>query len=172
MKAFYTELEDDTLFISGSGFAMIDISDPASPVVIVDQSMDNALKILVNGEVAYRALGVFGARGGIGILDYSDPESITESVFPAHGNVRDFVLHEQNLYTLFKYDEIVVFNPSGQCGYCPADLDKNSVLDFFDVSFFLEAFLAQDALVDFDGNGIFDFFDVAEFLERFALGCD
>jgi len=54
---------------------------------------------------------------------------------------------------------------------CPADLDGDGVLDFFDVSAFLTAFATQDSAADFDGDGTFDFFDVSAFLQAFGKGC-
>ena len=54
---------------------------------------------------------------------------------------------------------------------CPADLNSDGVLDFFDVSAFLSAYSSMDPLADFDGNGVFDFFDVSAFLSAFSAGC-
>ena len=54
---------------------------------------------------------------------------------------------------------------------CPADLNGDGNLDFFDISAFLNAFNAQDSLADFDGNGQFNFFDVSAFLNAFNAGC-
>lgn len=54
---------------------------------------------------------------------------------------------------------------------CPADLTNDGLLDFFDVSAFLDAFGAQDPAADFTGDGLFDFFDVSEFLDAFGAGC-
>lgn len=65
-------------------------------------------------------------------------------------------------------------NPDGTLGViagCPADLTGNGVLDFFDISAFLNAFNAQDPAADFTGEGIFDFFDVSAFLAAFGAGC-
>jgi len=60
-----------------------------------------------------------------------------------------------------------------QCvpGACDADLDHNEILDFFDVSAFLDAFAAQDPIADFTEDGIYDFFDVSDFLDAFGAGC-
>ncbi len=60
-----------------------------------------------------------------------------------------------------------------QCvpGGCPADLDLDGILDFFDVSAFLDAFAAQDPIADFTEDGIYDFFDVSDFLDAFGAGC-
>ncbi|MDF1810490.1 MAG: GC-type dockerin domain-anchored protein [Phycisphaerales bacterium] len=54
---------------------------------------------------------------------------------------------------------------------CPADMNGDGVLNFFDVSAYLSAFGAQDASADFNGDGVFNFFDVSSFLSAFSDGC-
>ena len=54
---------------------------------------------------------------------------------------------------------------------CPADLNGDGNLDFFDVSAFLTAYNAQDAAADFNDDGMFNFFDVSAFLSAFNAGC-
>jgi len=54
---------------------------------------------------------------------------------------------------------------------CPADLTGDGVLNFFDVSAFLNAFNANDAAADFDNNGVWNFFDVSAFLNAYNAGC-
>ena len=54
---------------------------------------------------------------------------------------------------------------------CPADLNGDGNLDFFDVSAFLTAYNAQDPAADFNGDGSFNFFDVSAFLSAFNAGC-
>jgi len=54
---------------------------------------------------------------------------------------------------------------------CPADLNGDGELNFFDVSAFLAAFVAGDSAADFDDNGEFNFFDVSAFLSAFSAGC-
>lgn len=56
-------------------------------------------------------------------------------------------------------------------GVCAPDLTGDGVLDFFDISAFLNAFNAQDSIADFDNNGVFDFFDVSAFLNAYNAGC-
>ncbi len=52
-----------------------------------------------------------------------------------------------------------------------ADLNGDSVLDFFDVTEFLNLFSAGDLAADFAADGVLDFFDVQAFLGLFAAGC-
>ncbi len=64
-----------------------------------------------------------------------------------------------------------IYDISSCSAACIADLTGDSVLDFFDVSAFLDAFAAQDPIADFTDDGIYDFFDVSDFLDAFAKGC-
>ncbi len=54
---------------------------------------------------------------------------------------------------------------------CPADLNHDGQLDFFDVLLFLQAFSNHDPRADFVPDGTFDFFDVLAFLQAFSNGC-
>ncbi len=48
---------------------------------------------------------------------------------------------------------------------CPADINQDGALDFFDISTFLTN------TIDFNNDGTFDFFDIAAFLTAFTAGC-
>ena len=54
---------------------------------------------------------------------------------------------------------------------CPADLNGDGSLNFFDVSSFLGAYSAMDPSADFTGDGALNFFDVSAFLGAFSGGC-
>lgn len=54
---------------------------------------------------------------------------------------------------------------------CIADLNGDGVLNFFDVSAFLNAYSSNDLSVDFTGDGTLDFFDVSAFLSAYSAGC-
>ena len=62
----------------------------------------------------------------------------------------------------------VVYTPSAACD---ADFVMDGELNFFDVSFFLAAFNAQNPVADFNDDGAFDFFDVSAFLQAYNAGC-
>jgi|GEM_PF-6822943 len=79
------------------------------------------------------------------------------------GQQRTTAPEEELSYTMYLAQTVT------QCS--SADFDYNGVLDFFDISIFLDAFAAADPLADLDGNGIFDFFDTSIFLDKFAEGC-
>lgn len=54
---------------------------------------------------------------------------------------------------------------------CAADLTGDGVLNFFDVSAFLNAFANEDPAADFVPDGEFNFFDVGAFIGVFGEGC-
>jgi outer membrane protein assembly factor BamB len=54
---------------------------------------------------------------------------------------------------------------------CPADLNPDGTLDFFDIAAFLAAFSSGDLSADFVLDGELNFFDVAAFLSAFDAGC-
>ncbi len=57
----------------------------------------------------------------------------------------------------------------GDC--CPADLNDDGTLNFFDLAAYLGRFTAQNPLADLDANGVFNFFDVSLYLGLFNAGC-
>lgn len=58
------------------------------------------------------------------------------------------------------------------CGSaCPADFTGDGVLDFFDVSAFINAFNAQSPDADINADGVYDFFDVSAYIDLFSSGC-
>lgn len=54
---------------------------------------------------------------------------------------------------------------------CPADINGDGNLNFFDVSMFLTAFNNGNPLADFNLDGELNFFDVSGFLTAFNGGC-
>ncbi len=54
---------------------------------------------------------------------------------------------------------------------CPADMNGDGNLNFFDVSVFLTEFSRQSPAADFNNDGEFNFFDVSAFLAAFSAGC-
>jgi hypothetical protein len=54
---------------------------------------------------------------------------------------------------------------------CSADITGDGILDFFDISAFINAFSAMDPVADMNGDGIFNFFDISTFINLFNDGC-
>lgn len=54
---------------------------------------------------------------------------------------------------------------------CPADLNADGSLNFFDISSFVTLYNAQDPAADLDNNGLFTFFDLSTYLNLYGAGC-
>ncbi len=54
---------------------------------------------------------------------------------------------------------------------CPPDFTIDGMLDFLDVSLFLQYYGAVDPLADLTDDGRFDFFDISLFIQQFGAGC-
>ncbi len=71
--------------------------------------------------------------------------------------------------------EGVVSPDLSDCQTLPCNLadlaEPFGMLDFFDVSVFLQAFSENNLSVDFNNDGEFDFFDVSIFLQAYSAGC-
>ncbi|MFK7758854.1 MAG: GC-type dockerin domain-anchored protein [Phycisphaerales bacterium] len=55
---------------------------------------------------------------------------------------------------------------------CRADLNQDGVLNFFDVSTFLNVFSSGNSCADLNSDSSLNFLDVSEFLSQFGQGCD
>ena len=66
-------------------------------------------------------------------------------------------------------------SPPANLILCPADVNCDQFLDFFDYDAFVACFDAGEcegsSTADFNGDGFIDFFDYDEFVESFETGC-
>jgi hypothetical protein len=62
-------------------------------------------------------------------------------------------------------DDVRVLGVSCTTDTCPADLNGDTVADFFDISALLMGQL------DYNGDTAFDFFDISTFLQDLSVGC-
>ncbi|MAO25011.1 MAG: hypothetical protein CMJ35_06180 [Phycisphaerae bacterium] len=54
---------------------------------------------------------------------------------------------------------------------CPADLDGNGELNFFDISLFLGYFNVQDPSADLNNDNQWNFFDISQYITEYNQGC-
>lgn len=112
---------------------------------------------------------------GIYLYDISDPTSpqragaapdldSASSSHPQPHIVGSVILASNRDTGLIAYD-------LSTCITCPADLNNDNTLDFFDVSIFLANYIAQHPSADLNNDAMHNFFDVSEFLVQFHGGC-
>ena len=161
----YAVREDATLIALTS----IDISDPTSPSVL-DQVEMNDLALFENaGPVV--AIGddivvAYAEYGRVEMFDVSDPADMVRM---------DPIDADAESFAPIGTDRVLMSTNLGIAEYafvsCPADLNGDGELDFFDISAFLSAYNAQDPAADFTADGVFDFFDISAFLSAYNAGC-
>lgn len=88
------------------------------------------------------------------------------TINPANGNATDLGVVQGD----GTWDAVTLVIDEGPVS-CPADLTGDGILNFFDVSVFLNAYNTMDPIADFTGEGVFDFFDVSAFLNAYNAGC-
>lgn len=54
---------------------------------------------------------------------------------------------------------------------CPADINGDGDVDFFDISAYISLYNAGDPAADLDNSGDLDFFDVSQYLDLYNAGC-
>ncbi len=57
------------------------------------------------------------------------------------------------------------------CRQCPADINGDGIVDFFDYLDFVAAFSGGMPIADFNGDTVIDFFDYLDFVAAFSNGC-
>ncbi|MBO6512640.1 MAG: hypothetical protein JJ974_01575 [Phycisphaerales bacterium] len=103
---------------------------------------------------------------GVGNAEFRTVQSVSEGLWTAIG---DFIATETGSESI-ELTDLGDGRFHGPGNYtvnasCPADLNDDDVLDFFDISFFLSN------QVDFNEDTVFDFFDISAFLSAFGAGC-
>ncbi|MFG0299086.1 MAG: GC-type dockerin domain-anchored protein [Phycisphaerales bacterium JB047] len=168
-----------------AGYRIFDISDPADPIELAHFEADvitpqgeflaYAYDILVDENLLYLAM----SSGGFAIYNNTnpfDPTLITHTpaAVPQGGNntrYRQFVKRGNQIYMAAGAAGLRILSLDGCTGPCPADLNNDTVLNFFDVSAFIIAFTNEEPRADFNNDGEFDFFDVSDFIVAFSNGC-
>jgi hypothetical protein len=100
------------------------------------------------------------------------PEGATFADIVANVDEIVFSTYDPEEFYLFAFFDVSVdnFSITRDAG-CPADLNGDGTLDFFDVSAFINAYSAQDPDADFNADLAWDFFDVSAFINAYNAGC-
>jgi len=119
------------------------------------------------------ALEGVGAGEGFGTMSYPIPDIVG---FDGQSRYMQWRVSDPEAVDGFAASPIVEVRlfctMHGTCtDHCPADLTGDGLLDFFDVSVFLDGLGGQNIASDFTDDGLWDFFDVSAFLDAFGAGC-
>ncbi|MDF1870210.1 MAG: GC-type dockerin domain-anchored protein, partial [Phycisphaerales bacterium] len=80
-------------------------------------------------------------------------------------------MHTQNLEECCSIEVCITAPDCAQGIACPVDCTGDGVLNFLDISAFLNEFSLHDPRVDLNNDGSWNFLDVSQFLSLYAAGC-
>ena len=161
------------------------------PTVLTSPTID--LTGMANPTVAYRRWHYSNGAGDNLTVQFSSNNGATWTTVetiptssgwvPAEFNIADFVTPTSQFRVRFSVidvlpasvvesgiDDFRVYDVLCTDG-CPADINADGVLNFFDLSAYLELFNSQNPAADLDQNGQFNFFDVSIYLDLYNAGC-
>lgn len=167
-------IHESRLYATGTSTQVFDLSSPQSPSLIADfPNIGNSTSMLfLEDEILVNT-----QENGIRRYDNSDPTMPQFDIaYTSFTSVSHSVLNGNTLYGASTSGvggprEIEIGFISDCDDICGADFTDDNLLDFFDVSAFVNLLIAQDPLADLNEDGVYDFFDVNRFLELFAIGC-
>lgn len=146
------------------GIHVLDISDTSAPQLVhTIGSAGSVYELEIAGDLLY------AVSGDMVVYDVTEP---TAPVLVDHFRLLRGT-HEVQVMgdRAFVCGTGLVILDVSPCAPCPADLNNDGLLDFFDLQAFLNLYSAGDPAADLIDDGIIDFFDVQEFLNLFAAGC-
>ena len=154
------------------GLRIADVSDPSSIAVLGGLPTVGAMsQVQVIDNICYATV----REGGVFAFDVSDPSAIAlVGTIPVINpwmtdlGIEDGVLFtaETNLLRVYSVDD----QCSASCESV-ADMNNDGVLNFFDISIFLNAYVAGDPIADLNHDGALNFHDGSAFLGAYAGGC-
>lgn len=167
-------LHDSRLYATGTTTQVYDLSTPLSPTLLADfPNIGTSRSMLFVDDDIF----VNTSEDGIRKYDNSDPTSpefeiaYTSFTSVSHSVLMGDVLYGASTSGVGSPPEIEIGLISDCDKICAADFTDDNLLDYFDVSAFVNLLIAQDPLADLNEDGVYDFFDVNRFLELFAIGC-
>lgn len=152
------------------GLLALDISDPTDPRLISTAGpMTDARSVAGWGHLLFVA-DFDGRVHMIDAADISDMHII--QTLPSFGTGRAITSDGRMLY-LADGDAGLTVLEAQPCWYrpCPADLNDDGLLDFFDLQVYLNAYSATSGVADWNNDGLIDFFDLLGYISSFSDGC-
>jgi len=147
----------------------VDISDPTAPMMLDQYDLDDVSLFENTGPIAAIGddiLAIYVHFGRIELFDVSDPSDLVR-MDPILENAENLARVDAESLLLATSNGVAVYSFAP----CAADLTGDGLLNFFDISAFVNAFLAMDPVADFTGEGDFNFFDFSAYLAAFSAGC-
>jgi hypothetical protein len=159
-------VRENLLFTADLTFEIYDVTDPEKPLLL--SGIDLPTSVFSFTFIENLAL-LTTSDHGLFVVDVADPLNphILHS-YPTNQLGRLFV-QDGLLYRTWNRFE--VYDISSICIPCSADLNSDSMLNFLDVSLYLQSFASGSVSADLNDDGQLNFIDISAFLTSFSTGC-
>lgn len=159
------EFDGQYMYTLGDGLTIYDVSDPIAPVLLSEGATSHSV-LAVDGDRAFVGRRTFDITDRANpVLEYYYPPYVYPDGWPVGA-----VLDGDFIYSINDAG-LSILNIAG-CGMrCAADLNMDGQTNFFDVSLFLQLYMAQDPAADLNTDGNIDFNDVSTFINVFMTDC-
>ena len=164
---------------NSDGYRVWDFADPSNPIELatintdVDSQTGFGHHLVFDGSLMVLANG----SGGLSVYHNADPRNpVRLSAQPTiiglnQSSYRRVELRDGLAYTTARDGGLRIFDYRGCDEPCFVDFNLDGVLNFLDISIFLDGFNNDEALADINADGMIDFFDVLELINAFRNGC-
>lgn len=165
------DVDGDRLYLGliSTGFQALDIADPSLPTLIGQYDATGRVReIEMHSGVLYYTVD----NEGLYAVEIDSIGQLSERGFVTlAGQLNDIAFAGDTGYLADALGGVYMLDVTDSCSGCIADLTGDGLVNFFDISLFLQLYLAQDPIADFTNNGSWDFFDISAFLQAFTAGC-
>lgn len=183
VNASYSDDSLVALFNDGKGSfqitldSFLEVAEFPGDLLLEDLDLDGDLDLVVASQVE-RVIQISHNDGQGGLLlereleacpDIDQPRQpmrIGAADLDGNGAVDIGVLNQ-----FYQFNNTMHFYYQGYGATCIADMNKDGQLNFFDISQYVQAYMARDLDADFTGNCALNFYDVSSFIAAFNAGC-
>lgn len=163
------------------GYRVWDFSTPSNPIELANINPTNHSDLARVNDIAFDGSFILLANNadGLGVYYNGDPLNPIEYLNysasfgsgSAHGFYNRVAMREQMAFVAGFDGGLRIFDYRGCDEPCFVDFNLDGVLNFLDISIFLDGFNNDEALADINADGVIDFFDVLELINAFRNGC-
>lgn len=159
-------ISDYLLFTADLTFEIYDVTVPENPLLLSDILLPSAARSFT---VLEDLVIISSLDHGLLVIDIADPlNPLLMHSFPTNewGG-----LHIQDGLLYGAMNRLEVYDISSICIPCPADLNSDSMLNFLDVSLYLQSFASGSVSADLNDDGQLNFIDISAFLTFYNTSC-
>ncbi len=159
-------VRENLLFTADLTFEVYDVSDPETPLLLSSLELPTSAFSFTILESLALVTTLDDGLIAIDIVDPLNPHILHN--YPTNRLGKTFA-QDGLLYRT--WDRFEVYDINSVCSPCPADLNSDSMLNFLDVSLYLQSFATGSVSADLNEDGQLNFLDISAFLTTYSSNC-